>query len=281
MFSRSWLSALFLAASVAVPGALAAQTKDFSQTVDLASGGRFRIDGSKGDVRVTAWDEDRVEIKARIEAPEDVSGDYAQRSVEATQIDVHVADRSVTVRSNYDDVPTRARSWGGDSRTVPYVHYEIRAPRQIELEVVADRGDAVVEGFSGTIDVETDRGELTASNLQGEIRLSIDRGGTSRLTGIAGSLDIEADRTDVSIRDLSISGDSRVEIDRGDLECEMPATQTLSINAEMSRRANLDSDFDITLERQSRHVLRGTINGGGPELSVEADRSTIRLRRLR
>ena len=82
----------------------------------------------------------------------------------------------------------------------------------------------------------------------------------------------------MTIRDLSIEEDSSVEIDRGDLELEMAAEQALSLHAELSRRANLDSDFDITLQRQSRRLLEGTINGGGPELAIEADRSTIRLR---
>ncbi len=278
MISRTWLPVLLATLCLGIPEPTVAQTKTFDDTVDLAQGGRLTLEGNKGDIRVTAWDENRVEIKARIEAPRNVDADYARRAVEATTVEVRVTDRSVSVRSNYDAVPYRERSWGGRSRSVPFVHYEIRAPRELTLEIEADRGDTEVDGFTGTIDLATDRGALEASNLSGEIRLSIDRGERSRLSGIQGSLDVEADRTDLSIRDLSIDADSRVEIDRGDVDLEMAASQAFSLNAELSRRANLDSDFEITLERQSRHVMRGTINGGGPELMIEADRSTIRLR---
>lgn len=278
MISRTGLALLVAISCLGLAQTAVAQTKTFEEMVDLTSGGRLSVEGNKGDIRVTAWDQDRVEITARIEAPRNVDADYARRAVEATVVDVSVTDRSVRVRSNYDDVPYRERSWGGRSRSVPFVHYEIRAPRELELEIETDRGDTEIDGFTGTIDVETDRGTLEASNLSGEIRLSIDRGNRSRMSSIQGSLDIEADRTDISIRDLTIDGNSRLEIDRGDVDLELPASQALSLNAELSRRANLDSDFALTVERQSRHVMRGTINGGGPELMIEADRSTIRLR---
>ena len=272
------LSVFAIAALLGAQGLVYGQTKEFDQTVDLASGGRLILNGSKGDVEIIAWDEARVEIKARIEAPRDVSADYARRAVEATTVDVDVSSGSVSIRSNYDDVPERNGSWGYRSRSVPYVHYEIRAPRELDLRVEVDRGDTELEGFNGRIELDTDRGTLDATDLSGHIRIVVDRGAHARLSGIRGRIDIEVDRTNVTIRDLSIEGDSSVELDRGDLELEMAAEQALSLHAELSRRANLDSDFDITLQRQSRRLLEGTINGGGPELAIEADRSTIRLR---
>ena len=273
------LSAFTMAALLSAQGFVYGQTKVFEQTVDLSSGGRLRLEGSKGDIEVIGWDQDRVEIKASIEAPREVSVDYARLAVEATTVDVDVSSGSVSIRSNYDDVPYRDGSWSRRSRTVPSVHYEIRAPREIQLRIEADRGDTEVEGFNGSIDLETDRGTLDGTELSGDIRIVLDRGGHSRLSNVRGRLDLEADRTDVTIQDLTIEGDSTLEVDRGDIELELPASQALSLRADMSRRANLDSDFDITTQGRSRRRLDGTINGGGPELAIDADRSRIRLRR--
>lgn len=112
---RVFAVALFLAA--AVPAA--AQSREFAQTVDLDPGGALRISGNKGSMQVTSWDQPRVEIRARIERPGDVDADYAARAVEATRIDVVGDGRSLTVRSNYDAVPTR-HDWGlhGDRKSV-------------------------------------------------------------------------------------------------------------------------------------------------------------------
>ena len=162
------LSVFAIAALIGAQGLVYGQTKEFDQTVDLASGGRLILDGSKGDVEIIAWDEERVEIKARIEAPSgDVSADYARRAVEATTVDVDVSSGSVSIRSNYDDVPERSGSWGYRSRSVPYVHYEIRAPRELDLRVEVDRGDTEIEGFNGRIELDTDRGTLDAMDLSG------------------------------------------------------------------------------------------------------------------
>ncbi len=49
------------------------------------------------------------------------------------------------------------------------------------------------------------------------------------------------------------------------------------MEANLSRRADFSSDLSVTTQ-QSGRKLHGTINGGGPRLRIEADRSDIRLR---
>ena len=50
------------------------------------------------------------------------------------------------------------------------------------------------------------------------------------------------------------------------------------------RRADFDSDFDITLRTfgrrdRNRDRIEGTVNGGGPEIYINTYRGEIRLRR--
>ena len=73
--------------------------------------------------------------------------------------------------------------------------------------------------------------------------------------------------------------DVDLDIDRGDLVIELAETQPLTIAADMSRRGDFSSDLPVTMQRTGRNFL-GTINGGGPELRIEADRSDIRLRAI-
>ncbi|MFQ5631253.1 MAG: hypothetical protein ACE5I1_20975 [bacterium] len=79
--------------------------REFRKTVDLKSGGRLNLDTYKGSVKLEAWDKEQVEIFARIEAGDNVSSRYAEESVEATRVDVYGSGNSVTIRSDYDDVP--------------------------------------------------------------------------------------------------------------------------------------------------------------------------------
>ena len=273
--------ATVLAVALAMPVLAAGQTKEFNETVPLDSGGRLRLEGSKGSITMTAWEREEVEIRARIEAPHNVSADYARRAVDATTVAVTGTARSVRIRSNYEDVPTRTSFWDRDSRSIPYIHYEIRAPRRLSLFVESDRGPTDLTGFEGEIELDADRGEIDLRDLTGEIRIVIDRGDDSRMSSIRGSFDLDADRTNVRMRDIRIEDDSRLEIDRGDVEIDLDASQGLTLRTDLSRRADFDSDFPLTMSSLDGRDFHGTINGGGPELFIESDRGSVRLNAVR
>ncbi len=235
-----------------------------------------------------------VEIRARIERSPRVDDDYARRAVEGTTIQVEGSGRSVRIWSDYSGVPCRGLFRGG-GRSVPRVHYEIRAPRQLDLDLDIDRSDATLQGFegrlvmdfnrsdldardlAGTITLDLDRGALRASGLTGSITLDLDRGPRADLDGVRGSLHLDIDRTNVTMRNVRIDDDSHVKIDRGDLDIELERDQALTIDVDLSRRADFSSELPVTMLRTGRR-FHGTINGGGPQLRIDADRSDIRLR---
>src|SRR5262245_64838078 len=109
------------------------QSREFRKTVEFAPGSDLRFNTDKGSVRMTSWDQDRVEIYARIEPPEDIDADYGRRAVEGARIEVSSDSRSLTIRSNFDDVPYKDGDWR--SRSLPNIHYEIRAPRSLNLDL--------------------------------------------------------------------------------------------------------------------------------------------------
>lgn len=283
---------LVLALSSSAP--LSAQEETFEDTVALEPGGRLSLETTRGSVRLTSWDRPTVEIRARIERPRRVDDDYARRAIAGTTIEVERDGRSVRIRSDYSGVPRRERLFWG-SRHLPRVHYEIRAPRRLDLELDIDRSDTTVQGFegilvldldrsdleasdlAGSITIDLNRARLEASDLSGDIALDLNRGQRVVLDGLSGSLRLDIDRTNVTMRDVRIDDDSWVEIDRGDLDVELAGDQALTIAADVSRRADFSSDLPMTMQRTGRG-FHGTINGGGPELRIEADRSDVRLR---
>jgi len=274
-FVLNLMAAMLVVTSASALG----QDREFLRTVDLQPSGMLRVEGSKGSIRLTSWDRPQVDIRARIELPRRVSADYAQQAVNATEIDVVATTGSVSIRTNYDRVPSRDGRSRWEDRTVPAVHYEIRAPRRIDLYVNSDRGPATIQGFEGTIDLTVDRGELDLQDAVGQVRVDIDRGERSRLSGIRGSLRIEADRTDLRIDAVALDADSRIEIDRGEVDLTVPADQRLTLRTDISRRGTFHSDLPIQWTSLNPRRSEGHVNGGGPELFVESDRATIELRR--
>lgn len=269
----------FLACLVLVTASLLAagamQAKEFSQAVEFEPGNNLSIKTDKGSVRLTSWAQNLVDIVARVEPPDNVSPDYARAAVEATKIDVSRSGRSVTIRSNFTDVPYKDPI--ERSRTIPHVHYEIRAPRSLNLDLDVDRCKVELQGIEGRVALNTDRTTVKATDLVGDINLQIDRG-EGTFSRVGGTFHIEADRTNLELQAIRIEGDSRFDVDRGEMKLKVPESQGLTIVTDISRRGTFDSDFAMSSTQMRRdRNFEGTVNGGGPRLSFRSDRGKIRL----
>jgi DUF4097 and DUF4098 domain-containing protein YvlB len=247
------------------------QSKDFKKTVELESGGSLTLSTDKGSVRLSSWSQNQVEVVARIDPPEEASQDYARRAVEGVVIEVTGGGNSVTVRSNFED-------FGSRSRSLPNIHYEIRAPRSLKLNVDIDRSKMELNGFEGSVSLHTDRTPVTASDLAGDIRVQMDRGQLT-LAKIRGSINIDTDRTDIDLQGVRFDGDSRFDMDRGELDIKLSENQGLAIETDISRRGDFSTDLQVNVKNMRGKNFDGTINGGGPRLVFRTDRGRIRLRR--
>lgn len=274
------IRALSVLAALAVAAPAAAQTKQFDKTVP--SGGYLGLHATRGSVKLASWDRNEVEIHARIQAPPRADADYARDSVEATTVDVTVGARDIRIRSNYDKVPGTRNSWfSGWWRDVPEIHYDIRAPRKLEIRLDIDRSDTTLRGFEGRVDVVSDRSELDLVDLSGRMTLEVDRGESSRLENVRGSLRINGDRTNFDIELARLDERSSIEVDRGDVRIEVPSAQGLTIDADLTRRSDFDAgDLPVQKRRGDKRRFTADVNGGGPTLTVEADRGRIRLVRV-
>lgn len=264
---------LLLVASFAIAGPM--QEKEFSQAVEFEAGGKLTIKTDKGSVRLTSWNQNMVDIVAHVAPPEDVTPDYARAAVEATKIDVSGSGRNLSIRTNFEDVPYKDAFTR--SRTLPNVHYEIRAPRSLNLDLDVDRCKVELQGIEGRFALNTDRTTVKATDLVGDINLQIDRGEVT-FSRVGGKFAVEADRTNIDLQAVRIDGDSRFELDRGEMRLKVPESQGLTIATDISRRGTFDSDFAISSTQTRRDKnFEGTINGGGPRLSFRTDRGKIRL----
>jgi hypothetical protein len=52
-----------------------AQSREFSRTAELEPSSALRVVGAFGSIRITSWEQPQVEIRARIERPDQVSDD--------------------------------------------------------------------------------------------------------------------------------------------------------------------------------------------------------------
>jgi hypothetical protein len=277
---RSMMYILFLClVCIPRPESVAGQTREFSDSVDFEPGGSLSINTQRGTVKLTTWNQAKVEVSARIEAPEGVSRSNAEEAVESVQIDVNGSARSLTIRTVYDDVPyydDDDDGWG-HSRRLPQVHYEIHAPRQLDLDLEIERVHSTLEGIEGRVHIASERGNIDGKDWQGDIVMRLERGEV-RLSDITGAIDLDLERVNVEIDRWQIDGNSRVSSERGSVYLQLPEDQGLDLRADVGARGDFDSDFQITARNFRRNKIEGIINGGGPRLYLQGERTEFRLR---
>lgn len=271
--------------SLSATGAWGFQSKEFSKTVAFRAGDRLSIKTYKGSIHLSSWDQPEVSIYARIAPPEGESDEYAAAVVEATRVEVRRSGDTLRIRSDYDDVPTK-KSWGkwfGESKNLAYVHYDVKAPRTLNLRVDDYKSDIEIYGFSGDFDIETYKGALTASDLDGRFRLETYKG-RAEVSAVRGAVDVETFKGEVSIQAVAIENDSKLQTYKGTIVLSMPGNQGLDLRADLGRRGSLHSDFEVAAEsgikkRRSSRRLESAVNEGGPRLEVSTNKGEIRLLR--
>jgi hypothetical protein len=178
-------------------------------------------------------------------------------------------------------VPERERGLWGSDRTIPEIHYDIRAPRRIDVTLDIDRSNSEIAGFEGRVTIDADRSELRVSDVTGALRVDFDRGGRSRFERLSGSFSLEGDRTDVEVAVARMTERSIIELDRGDARISVSDGQALTVRTDIERRGSFESDLPMDVHGGTENSPEGTINGGGPTLTVVAHRAHVRLAKFR
>ena len=240
-----------LAILVSATALFAADSKDFAKTVPLEPNGHFSLDTYKGSIRISAWDQPQVEIKAHI--VEDPG--WHTMPVDSVEIRVDTYSGNVRVKSDY----RHKWSWF-DEGTMPFVHYTIKVPRGASLQI------------------EDYKSESDISGVQGELQFNSYKG-TARIDGLQHGATLKTYKGDIRAQFAKFSSQTHVDTYKGTVELSIPRSSAFEIRARLERHADFDCDFARTLRTSSRErEFHSTVNGGGPELKVNSYRGTIRVR---
>jgi hypothetical protein len=226
--------------------------KEFKRTVPMEPNGRFSLDTYKGAIRISAWDEPKVDIQARIVA--DPAGWFPE-PVEDVEIRVDAGPGGVRAKSEY-----RREHWSLVEGNSPSVNYTIRVPRHASLSIRDYKSETDISDVQGAVEFDTYKG-------------------TARLFGLRGGLELKTYKGDIRVSFASFSARSHVDTYKGTIDLSLPRSSAFEMHTELERRASFDCDFPRTLRSERRQrEMRSTVNGGGPELRVTSYRGSIRLK---
>ena len=254
--------------ALAAPAAAKEINKGFHQAFDVQPGARLRLQHGDGDVTVTAWDRDMIDVTVRYRVTVTKIGLGSD-----PDFDVEFWQSGRTVHVSGRETGGTGVFIGFHSERHEYT-YRIQAPSYVELDFRGDDGDVGIEGWRGAIEGASDDGNLTLTDIRSP-RTRLELGdGDLRLDGLHGGLFVENDDGDVELSDCHLlggrisqddgdvilsrcEGDLEIVVDDGEVQLDEHGAGELKIRSG-------DGDVEV-------HLLRS----GGIDLDIEADEGNV------
>ncbi len=256
-----------LLALISGGAALAAEhQEEFQKTLPLSAKGQFSLKNVNGEVTITTWKEEKVEIKALKKT------NKAAENLQKVKIEVTSTTDSVSIETIYPK----------GKNTGVSVSYEVRVPEGIQLAKVhtvngglnltgpfgrasasAVNGGVHVENASGVLNLETTNGDVKAVNVRGDINAQTTNGSIQ--------LDLKA-----------LEAEVKAQTTNGGIKLRLSSLQ--EINATLDAKTvngSISLDIPVTVQSldKSKHQLRGQLGQGGPLISLRTVNGSVHLTR--
>ncbi len=230
------LIAMILAPSAqAVSGANI--TEEFHKTVPLNANGRVSLENVNGNVEITGWQRNEVQIDA-------VKSARDQQRLKEAKIEVEGSGDAVEIRTRYPE--------GRSNNEPASVHYTLHIPPGAEVDKVSlVNGNLAISQVSGEVNANLVNGKLTAHDLAGRATFST----------VNGSSDVE-------YRTLNNVSEVKISAVNGAINLLLPSSPNADVSAS-SVNGNIKTDFPMQVESKfmSRR-LTGTLGSGGTRIAL-------------
>jgi hypothetical protein len=253
---------LFLAGALLTAAAAAGgESKEFRKTLPLDRDGVLSIDTYKGSITVLAAEAAEASIEARIE-PDGDDADQAKK-VQATEIVVRGGGGSISVETDYSRVRRGGFLRLFSEGSLPLVHYTIRMPPTARLQIDDYKSAIRVTGRKAAVKIDTYKGTVDIADQDGGIEIDTYKG-------------------DVSVAYARFAKPAAFETYKGEIRLRLPAASGFELDADMGKRGDLETDFEVAAASGSREDgerFHGPVGGGGPKLKFRTTKGSLSLRR--
>ena len=160
--------------------------REIHESLTLADGGMVSLSNTSGNIRVTSWQENRVELNAVKHARNE--SDWQQVAIE-----INARPNQIEVRTIYPRGKSNSTS----------VDYELKVPRSALLSNISSTsGDVAITGPVARVTARSTSGNVTATDITGDANLN-STSGNVRGEHIGGALSISSTSGNLIIHDVA------------------------------------------------------------------------------
>ena len=242
------------------------------RSVALDAGGEVIVEATNGSIHVESWDGADVQVVAHKKAR---AGDTDDAFDLLARTEVRIEERGSSVRISAE-TPRGDGGWFGG--TSVSVSFEIKLPRDAELDASSENGSIEVRELGAPARLETRNGSITAKGVGGPLEAESSNG-SIKAYDVQGP--IQAETTNGSIKAEILGTDlgsgMRLATTNGTVELRIDAGIAASIAAR-THNGTVSSDFEGGVQDRRKRSLDLDLGGGGPQIELKSSNGSIRVR---
>ena len=259
-FSRTsiYLQALVIYAVLFYSAALFAKTE--TQTFDVELGGTLTIRTDAGSIEIKTHEQAVIELQVKIENRE---GDKFTYRHELTDGDLKIIGKL-----------ERNKTWVRNLK----VEFKLTVPMDYNVNLDTSGGSLSIEDLKGNVIARTSGGSINVGNIVGDVELDTSGGSISTDT-ITGNLDAHTSGGSINVKvDKQLSEDANLTTSGGTITARLLEDIQIDLDASTSG-GRVKSDFEVE-GRVKKQSIKGSINGGGPKLTLRTSGGSVRIKSL-
>jgi len=239
------LATVALAMLIALP-ASASVSQEFHRTVPLSADGRVSLNNINGDVEITGWPKNEVQIDAVKTAPD-------QQRLDDMRIEVNGSGNSVDIVTKYPE--------GHTNNNPGSVHYTLHVPQNARIDKI--------NLVNGSLEIQKVSGEVNANLVNGRVNAS-DLAGTADLATVNGTVEANYSSLD-NVREIKLSSVN------GTVNLLLPQSPNANVEAQ-NVNGGISTDFPLAVKGHFiGKSMSGTLGSGGVQIELNNVNGSIHI----
>jgi hypothetical protein len=244
------------------------KSKSISKSFDVNSDATLKISNKYGDVNVTSWNQNRIEIDVKITVKGN-DEDSVEEILDKIQVDFESSSSLVSARTIIGN-----KDWGfwKKRKRISYkIDYTVKMPTTNNVKLDNDYGSIRLDELEGTADISCDYGKIIIGDLKGnDSSISLDYCSSSTIDSMKdGDISIDYSK-------LTIENATKVDLSMDYSTMKFNTVEDLNFSADYGS-LTVDNVDSASGTGDYTGLKFGTVN---TRLKVNTDYGSVRIKNL-
>jgi len=249
--------------------------EEFEKEFAFSPGGSFTLSNICGQIEISGWEENRIEIYALKTVSGDLASELAGELMDQVTIEFVQEGNSVEVKTRKKSLcytAPKARKVFDRDRGVE-VSYWIKVPRRTDIRLSSLDSYVMMENLEGDIKLSLVNGSILLQELAGGLEVNLVNG-PILVENVKGSLVTNTINGSTQARLQGLES-AKLNAVNGKIILELPATAAVDLEAS-TLMGELTIDPRLNAEScTNKRNFGAKINGGGPPIEINSTKGPI------